>query len=158
MKKFFVALFTITLIFSPIGDFVFVDQDTSVEAKRYKSGKKSFNPGSNNNNSLFQNNQRDSNNNQNSQYQNSKKDNNQSTANKNANKSNSGGLLKGLALGGLAGLLFGGLLANFGMLGSIIGLFINVLAIVAIIAIAVKIYSFFKRKKKEQEEANIWRN
>lgn len=163
MKKFLVALFTVTLVFAPISDVIFLDQDTTVEAKRYKSGKKSFNPGNSgtnsNNNSLFQNNQRDTT--KNSQYQNSKKDstNNQSTVNKNNSKtSDRGGLLKGLALGGLAGLLFGGLLANLGMLGSILGLFINVLAIIVLIGIAVKIYSFFKRKKKEQEEANVWRN
>ncbi|GGN52747.1 hypothetical protein [Oceanobacillus indicireducens] len=39
MKKIIVALCAIALVFSPIGDVVFQDQDTTVEAKRYKSGK-----------------------------------------------------------------------------------------------------------------------
>ncbi|MCF3942848.1 hypothetical protein [Oceanobacillus alkalisoli] len=149
MKKMIVALCAIALVFSPIGDFVFQDAGTTVEAKRYKSGKKSFNPSngsinSNNNNSFFQNNKKDS------------------TVNKSATKQNtnnkggmmSGGLMKGLMLGGLAGLLFGGLLGNMGILGSLLGLIINGLAIVFLISIAMKIYQFFKKKK----EANVWRN
>lgn len=150
MKKILAAIFAMTLIFSPIGDYVFQDQGTStVEAKRYKSGKKSFAPsnGTNNNQSFFQNNKKDSVN-----------DNKSSAKQNNQNKGGfmSGGLAKGLMLGGLAGLLFGGLLGNLGILGSILGLMINMLAIVFLISIAVKIYQFFKRKKKE--EANVWRN
>lgn len=151
MKKIIVALCAIALVFSPIGDVVFQDQDTTVEAKRYKSGKKSFNPGnsginSNNNNSFFQNNKKDSKVNKSTTKQN--------TDNKGGMMS--GGLMKGLMLGGLAGLLFGGLLGNMGILGSMLGLLINGLAIIFLISVAVKIYHFFKRKRKE--EANVWRN
>lgn len=149
MKKIIAALFTITLVFSPIGDFVFQDQVTTTEAKSYKSGKKSFNPGnsginSNNNNSLFQNNKkllitinlpR------------------QNTNNKGGLMS--GGLMKGLMLGGLAGLLFVGLLGNMGILGSLIGLIVNGLAIVFLIFIVAKIFNFFKRKN---EVSNAWRS
>lgn len=147
MKKIVLAFCAIALVFSPIGDVVFQDQDTTVEAKRYKSGKKSFNPDNNsNNNSFFQNNKKDS-------------TVNNSTTKQNTNNKGgmmSGGLMKGLMLGGLAGLLFGGLLGNMGILGSMLGLLINGLAIIFLISIAVKIYHFFKRKRKE--EANIWRN
>lgn len=148
MKKILSAFLTAALIFSPIGTVVFQDQPTTVEAKGYKSGKKGFNnnnSSTNNNNSLFQ----------------KKQDNSNSTTNKSAaTKKNggffSGGLMKGLMLGGLAGLLFGGLFANMGFLGQILGLFINVLAIIVVIALIRKIFQFFKNKKKE--EANPWRN
>lgn len=151
MKKILVALLTITLVFSPIGNFVFQDQVTTTEAKSYKSGNKSFNPGgnsgfnSNNNNSLFKNNKKDSTNN------------NKSTKQNTNNKGGfmSGGLMKGLMLGGLAGLLFGGLLGNLGVLGSLLGLVVNGLAIVFLIFVVAKIFSFFKRKN---EESKAWKN
>lgn len=69
----------------------------------------------------------------------------------------SGGLMKGLMLGGLAGLLFGGLLGNLGMLGSLVGLAVNILAIVILFAIVRKIFTFFTKKKKD-EDANPWRS
>lgn len=56
--------------------------------------------------------------------------------------------MKGLMLGGLAGLLFGSLFGGMGMLGNILGLLINALAIGAIIFFLVKIYQIIKRKKK----------
>ncbi|MFD2612117.1 hypothetical protein [Paenibacillus gansuensis] len=40
-----------------------------------------------------------------------------------------GSLMKGLMIGGLAGLLFGGLFAGMGFLGNIVGLLINIFAI-----------------------------
>lgn len=150
MKKIIAALFTIVLLMSPIGDFVFHDQVTTVEAKKYKSGKKSFNPS----NSGIQSNK----NNSNSQTdKNDTMSNNKSTTKDTTNSKGgfmSGGLMKGLMLGGLAGLLFGGLLGNMGVLGSILGLFVNVLTIVAIIWLVAKIFTFFKRK----EEAKAWKN
>lgn len=155
MKKIIAAIFAAVLIFSPLGNFIFTDDVTTVEAKRYKSGKKSFNIDNNrsNNTTNFQ----------------KKEDTNQSTVNKstvnqNQGKTKSGGFfgggggfLKGLMFGGLAGLLFGSLFANMGMLGSILGLLVNILAIVVLIAVIRKIYLFFKEKKKK-EEPNPWRS
>ena len=43
MKKILSAVLTAALIFTPVGSVVFQDQPTTVEAKSYKSGKKSFN-------------------------------------------------------------------------------------------------------------------
>jgi len=45
-----------------------------------------------------------------------------------------------MLLGGVAGLLFGSLLANMGMMGSVLGLLINVLVIVLIIGLIKKIF------------------
>lgn len=55
MKKLVVVLLAIVLVISPIGNFVFQDS-TVAEAKRYKSGKKSFNmdQNKNTNNSTIQ--------------------------------------------------------------------------------------------------------
>ncbi len=146
MKKILAALLSAALIFSPVGNIVFQDQTTTVEAKGYKSGKRSFN----NNNSTTNNN---------SFFQNKKSD--TKTTNKSAATANKGfkpsGFMKGMMLGGLAGLLFGSLFANMGLLGSILGLLINVLAIVFLISIIRRIFVFFKEKKKK-EDSNPWRN
>ena len=144
MKKLLAALFTFALIFSPVGNVVFQDHPTIVEAKSYKSGKKSFNLNKNTttNSSNFQ-----------DKKANTPK--NQSAASKGT--FSSGGFFKGLMLGGLAGLLFGGLLTNMGIFGSILGLFINLLAIVILISIIRKIFVLIKHKK-EKEAANPWKS
>ena len=49
MKKLVVALLAITLVLTPLGNLVF-NEDVTVEAKGYKSGKKGFNINNNNNN------------------------------------------------------------------------------------------------------------
>ncbi|GMK41512.1 hypothetical protein PCCS19_45690 [Paenibacillus sp. CCS19] len=46
-----------------------------------------------------------------------------------------GSFMKGLMIGGIAGLLFGGLFSNMGFLGNLIGLLMNIMAIVALIAL-----------------------
>ena len=147
MKKLIAALLVITLLVSPIGNYVFNDH-TTAEAKRYKSGKKSFNTTNDNkiNNSTIQKKQDDS-----------------TTATKSTTTTNkkggfmSGGLMKGLFIGGLAGLLFGGLFANMGLLGSILGFAINALAIIFLVVIIRKIFVMLKEKKKK-EDINPWRS
>ncbi|MET3697824.1 hypothetical protein SAMN05877753_104302 [Bacillus oleivorans] len=146
MKKIAAALLTAALMFAPVSNFVFPDHPTTVEAKSYKSGKKgfNFNSSSTTNQSSFQN----------------KAD--TSTINKSATASStkgfmSSGLMKGLMVGGIAGLLFGGLFANMGILGSILGLFVNVMAIFLIIGLIRRLFTFFKNKRKK-EEANPWRS
>jgi predicted lipid-binding transport protein (Tim44 family) len=142
-KKLFSAMLVLTILFTPIGGFMLGDHLTTVSAKGYKSGKKSFNSNTNNNSpSLF------------------KKDDTQqksSTTTKNSTtaKPKMGGIMKGLFLGGLAGLLLGGLLSNLGILGSIIGLFINVLAIIAVIFIIRKLFTLFKKKRKSEDDT-VW--
>lgn len=145
MKKLFAALLTFTIMFSPLGSVLVQDQATTVEAKSYKSGKRSFNPSNSNTN----------NSNTNSFFQ--KKKSNDTTTSAKSNKGFfSGGFMKGLMVGGLAGLLFGSLFANMGVLGSILGFMINIFAIVLLIGIIRKIFTYFKNKKKE--ETNPWRN
>jgi predicted lipid-binding transport protein (Tim44 family) len=143
-KKLFSAMLVLTLLFTPVGGFMLGDQISTVHAKGYKSGKKSFNSTTTNNNSpsLF------------------KKDDTQqksSTTTKSTTtaKSKTGGIMKGLFLGGLAGLLLGGLLGNLGILGSIIGLLINLFAIFAVIFIIRKLFIYFKKKRKSEEDT-VW--
>lgn len=145
MKKILSVLLTAALVFSPVGNVVFHDNTTTVEAKSYKSGKKSFNR---NNNTT--------NNNNFSNFQQNKKantTNNSATATKRGFFSG-GGFMRGLMIGGLAGMLFGGLFANMGFMGDILGLFINLIAIFVVIALIRKIFSFFKNNKKDP---NPWR-
>lgn len=56
--------------------------------------------------------------------------------------------LKGMALGGLAGLLFGGMFANMGAFGEIFGLLINIIAIVAIIMVIRAAWTYIRNNKK----------
>ncbi|TXC91582.1 hypothetical protein FS935_08065 [Metabacillus litoralis] len=137
LKKLFSAMLVTTLLFTPVGGFLLGDQITTVSAKGYKSGKKSFNSNTNNNTnspSLFK-----------------KQDSSKTNQNSATTKPKTGSLMKGLFLGGLAGLLLGGLLSNLGILGSIIGLFVNVLAIFAVIFIIRKIFTYYKNKRKSEE-------
>ncbi|WP_252503032.1 hypothetical protein [Sporosarcina sp. Marseille-Q4943] len=147
MKKILSALLALTIVMSPIGSFILNDHATTVEAKRYKSGKKSFNPSQNN----FTKPKVDK-----------KQEDNASFAKPTKNQSSkggffSGGLMRGLFVGGIAGLLFGSLFANMGMLGSVLGFLINMLAIIFVISMIRRIFSLLKAKK-EKEDANPWRN
>ena len=146
MKKLMTAVLAAAIAFTPVGGVVFHEEASVVSAKSYKSGKKSFNL--NNNNSPSTNQQKDT---QTSIF--SKKTTKDST--KTAAKPKTGGIMKGLLFGGLAGLMLGGLLANLGGLGAIIGLLINVLAV--LISVIRKIFTHFK-KKREEEKMNPWRN
>lgn len=142
LKKLMVALLTITLIFSPIGNFVFNDSPVA-EAKRYKSGKKSFN--TNKQNTPTQSNiQKDK--------EVKKPDAQKNTKSPSANK---GGLMRGLLVGGVAGLLFGSLFANMGMLGSILGFMINAAAIIFLVVIIRKVFGLL-RARKQDEDAKPW--
>lgn len=142
LKKLMIALLTITLIFSPIGNFIFNDEPTA-EAKRYKSGKKSFNTNKQ---------QTPTQSNIQKEKDTKKSESNKKTTTPTANK---GGLMKGLLVGGLAGLLFGSLFANMGALGSILGFMINAAAIVFLIVIIKKIFGLLKARKQE-EDAKPW--
>ncbi|BFH62128.1 hypothetical protein [Paenibacillus azoreducens] len=59
-----------------------------------------------------------------------------------------GGFFKGLMIGGLAGMLFGGLFSNMGFLGNIFGLLINLLAIYVLISIAIAAVRAFRNRRK----------
>ncbi|MEK3881359.1 hypothetical protein [Paenibacillus sp. PL2-23] len=59
------------------------------------------------------------------------------------------GLMKGLMIGGLAGLLFSGMFAEMGAMGEIFGLLINLLAIFALIMLIRVGYVYLKSKKNQ---------
>lgn len=138
MKKLLAVFLAFALFFSPVGHIIFDDEPVA-EAKRYKSGKKSFNVDK-------QKTPTQSNIKKEKDKQN---DTNSPAAKKN---NNSGGLMKGLLFGGLAGLLFGGLLANMGALGSIVGLLVNILAILALVLLIKKVVTMIFSKKKEDDD------
>ena len=153
MKKIFAALIALTVVMSPIGDLILVDQTTTAEARGYKSGKKSFNTNQN----QFNKPKVDKKKEDNASFTKSNKKPNAAT---NAGKKGgffSGGLMRGLFIGGLAGLLFGSLFANMGMLGSILGFAINALAIVFLVVLIRKVFDLLKRRK-QKEDVNPWRS
>ena len=145
MKKVLSALIALTLVMSPIGSLVLNDHAT-VEAKGYKSGKKSFNLNQNN----FTKPKVDKKQDENTSFSKSSKT--------DSTKGGffSGGLMRGLFVGGIAGLLFGSLFANMGVLGSILGFLINMLAIIFIISMIRRIFSLLKAKKAKED--NPWQN
>ena len=159
MKKLTAIFLAFTLVFTSVGGTLFAFDDHQVEAKSYKSGKKGFK--SNNNNSNIQNKDNDSNTNNNGNVSN----NQNNTTNKNTKDTttkkggfSSGGLVKGLFIGGLAGLLFGSLFSDLGVLGSILGFMINAGAILLVVFLAVKLVQMMTRKKDKEKEATQWKN
>lgn len=141
LKKLMASLLVFSLFLAPIGHIV--DQNTQVaSAKSYKSGKKSYSPPASNSPSFF------------------KKDrdqqvNKQKSTSNYSKKSKKGGFLKGLFLGGVAGLLFGSLLGNLGMLGSILGFLVNMMVLVAIVIVIQKIVtSLFRNKRRDYDSWN----
>ena len=62
-----------------------------------------------------------------------------------------GGLMKGLLIGGIAGMLFGGLFGNMGVLGNIFGFLINIIAIIAVIMLIRMAVMYFIKRRKENE-------
>jgi predicted lipid-binding transport protein (Tim44 family) len=70
------------------------------------------------------------------------------TTNPNRGFFTGGGLMRGLMIGGIAGLLFGTMFANLGAFGDFLGLLVNVLAIY-ILFIAIRgIYRYMKNQNK----------
>ncbi len=128
--KILASFMLLTFVFAPIAESTFVNTSHEVSAKSYRSGKKSFNSnsGSNkNNSSIF----------------NQKKSTTSNAKTTKTNSFNKGSFAKSMLLGGVAGLLFGSLLANMGMMGSVLGLLVNVLVIILIIGLIKRI--FFSR-------------
>ncbi|WP_121613139.1 hypothetical protein [Mesobacillus foraminis] len=142
-KKILSAVVAVTIVFSPIGNSVFqeLQQQTEVSAKRYKSGTKRYN-----NNSRVTNPDNNQNNTVNR---------NTNTTNRTATRNN-GGMMRGLMYGGLAGLLFGGLLAGMGGLAPILGMAINIIGILLAFMLISRIISAFKRNR-QQEDRDQWR-
>ncbi|TCP29307.1 hypothetical protein EV207_111111 [Scopulibacillus darangshiensis] len=142
MKKIVAALTVLTFLFTPVGNVIFHDDTTTASAKGYRSGIKSFNTNKGSNKSIFQNKSQTNKQKSNSLFQNRK-------------TSKKGGLMKGLLYGGLAGLLFGSLLGNLGGLGSILGLMVNIFAIIAVISIIRMIFTSFRKKRRREDPT--WR-
>lgn len=63
-----------------------------------------------------------------------------------------GSLMKGLMIGGLAGMLFGGLFGGMGILGNILGLAVNLLAIWLLIIAVMAVVRVVKNRRRENEK------
>ncbi|WP_127583507.1 preprotein translocase subunit Tim44 [Paenibacillus koleovorans] len=59
-----------------------------------------------------------------------------------------GSLMKGLMIGGLAGMLFGGMFGGMGFFGDMLGMLVNVLAIIALIMVIRAVFAYFKRRNE----------
>jgi len=61
-----------------------------------------------------------------------------------------GSLMKGLMIGGIAGLLFGSMFSGLGGFGEFLGLIVNVLAIIALIAIVRAVFASIRRNREQR--------
>lgn len=156
MKKLSAIFIAFALVFSSVGTTLLFDGEETAEAKRYKSGKKSFNnsPGSTNNNNI----QKSDTDKGSTSTNKATNNNNKSTTDTPAKKGGftAGGLMKGLFIGGLAGLLFGSLFSDMGLIGNILGFAINAAAIIFIVFIIMKIWQMIKRKN-DKEVTESWK-
>lgn len=150
MKKIAMMMFAFTLLFSTVGSVILLTTDDVAEAKSYRSGKKGFQQPYKNNNQKDQNKIQQDKDTNSSSVTKTTKDN---TTSKKGGFS-SGGFMRGLMVGGLAGLLFGSLFSDMGALGSLLGFMINVGSILLIVYLVLKIYYAMKRKN---EATNQWR-
>jgi predicted lipid-binding transport protein (Tim44 family) len=62
-----------------------------------------------------------------------------------------GSLMKGLMIGGLAGLFFGSVFSGMGFFGNFLGLLVNVLAIIVLIAIVQAVLASIRRKRETRQ-------
>ncbi|NBD23517.1 hypothetical protein [Paenibacillus glycinis] len=76
------------------------------------------------------------------------------TTNANRGFFSGGSFMKGLMIGGLAGLMFGGLFGNMGFFGNIVGLLVNILAIYVVIMAISGIVRYFRNRKKPAHPGN----
>lgn len=65
-----------------------------------------------------------------------------------------GSFMKGMMIGGLAGLMFGSMFAGMGALGNLFGLIINVLALFVLFAVFRAIYDRFKNRRRQPHDPN----
>lgn len=63
-----------------------------------------------------------------------------------------GSLMKGLMIGGLAGLLFGSMFSGMGFMGEMFGLMINLLAIFALILLVRALFVYIRSKRKPEPD------
>jgi hypothetical protein len=127
MVKILVSLVLMaSLMLTPIGDSVFENKTSYVSAKSLKGGKRGYNP------------------NRNFKQPDTRQNQPRSNFNNRRNNFARGGIMRGLLYGGIAGLLLGGLLGNLGFFGGILGLFINILAIVFLIFLIRKLIRYFR--------------
>ncbi|MFY0543613.1 hypothetical protein [Brevibacillus sp. H7] len=140
MKKWIMLLIAFVLVLAPNG----MGYDQADAKKSYKSGPKPFDSNTTPNKT--------------DSHVNSSTPNNTTSPVKNTSAAapGKGGFIKGLLFGGLAGLLFGSLFSDLGILGAIFGFFLNVLAVWAVVILMRKAYTYFKNQRKKQEW-NAWK-
>lgn len=145
-KRILMVMMAFTLIFSTLA----IPDHADARRGGFKSGTKSYqsNPNRSTTNNSTTNNS-------------STTSNTKSTTSNNATNTGStktgffggGSLMKGLMIGGLAGMLFGGLFGNMGFFGNLIGLAINLLAIYVLVMLGVGIYRAIKKRRTENEKS-----
>jgi predicted lipid-binding transport protein (Tim44 family) len=65
-----------------------------------------------------------------------------------------GSFMKGLMIGGLAGLLFGGLFGNLGFFGDLLGLIVNVFALFVLFAVIRAVFVYFRNRRRPSHPDN----
>ncbi|MCQ2009992.1 hypothetical protein NOM01_08215 [Sporolactobacillus sp. STSJ-5] len=140
MKKIMAAFLALTLIFTPVGNFVFHRSDQQVSARGYRSGVKSFQSNRGTGTTSFFKSNRSQN----------------ARTGTSAKNFTGGSFMRGMIFGGLSGLLFGSLFSHLGGFGMMAGFLINLIAILVVISLIRYIITSFSRRKKP-EDSNPWK-
>lgn len=132
-KKTLAAVAAVGLLFSTAAPLI-----DAVDAKpRYRSPSRSYTPATPRNDATTQAPKRSD------QVNNGNVNNRPGATPGTARPSFGGSLMRGLMIGGLAGLLFGGLFANMGAFGSILGLLVNLIGLYILFVLARKVIMYF---------------
>ncbi|MFT8362449.1 MAG: hypothetical protein ABF586_05555 [Sporolactobacillus sp.] len=143
MKRWFAVVLALTLVLSPAA--VFLPASGSghqVLAKGYRTGIKTFQPSTRTGTHSF--------------FKNKTIQRSEAKSSRSFGRSLGGGFMRGMIFGGLSGLLFGSLLSHFGGFGMMAGFLINILAVLAIIALIRYLFVSFTRRRRAEDD-NPWR-
>jgi len=132
-KKITALIMAFTLVFA-------VASVQTVDAKGYKAPAKSYNPGAGKSGVT------------NGPASTTTKTPAAGTAAKTGGFFSGGSFLKGMMIGGLAGMLFGGMFGGMGFFGNILGLMVNLLAIFVVIVLIMKVVELFRKRRKPEEK------
>lgn len=143
MKKWFAVVLALTLILSPSGFFLpATGGDHQALAKGYRTGIKTFHSSTRTGTNSF--------------FKNKTVRRSETNSSRSFGRSIGGSFMRGMVFGGLSGLLFGSLLSHFGGFGMMAGFLINILAVLAIIALIRYLFVSFTRRRRAEDD-NPWK-
>lgn len=142
MKKWVAIVLALTLVLSSASLFLPASGDQQAFAKGYRTGIRTYHSTTRTGTNSF--------------FKNKTVRRSESTSSRSFGRSIGGSFMRGMIFGGLSGLLFGSLLSHFGGFGMMAGFLINILAVLAIIALIRYLFVSFTRRRHAEDD-DRWR-